>query len=396
MSAFHDDPLHKPLGLAPATGDRPRRRMVWPALALTASFAALGATGASVVLTRQAPQQLAQAPSAARVDPEPTSSTAPAPATPGQIQTRNAVDMESESGVVVHRSPSRQRSNALIIQVPESARIRLEPAPEQRVSERTPQGVLPKIGADGSRPSEIYARPVLTGAALKAGAPRIALYVGGLGLDPAATNAAITRLPPAVTLAFAPYGATLARDAAAAREEGHEILLQAPMEPLGPGDAGPQALLASDASKTAERLRWQMTRFPGYIGIASYLGGRFTAEEAALAPVLKEIAKRGLIYVEDGAAPRSQGARLAAGLALPMLRADLIVDRIDRPEAIDAALAELEKIAREKGVAIGAASALPSTLARLQPWTRTLETRGIGLVPLSAAAQSAAVAAKGR
>lgn len=396
MPALHHDPMHKPLGL-PRKAVAPRaRRPLWPAAALTLGVAALGAGGAAFMAARQAPQVVVQAAApAVTVDPAPTGSTSLPAVKSGPSQTRSAADVEAESGVKVRRAAAQPRSNALIIQVPDSARIRLEPAPDPRVAERTPQGVLPRIGDDGARPSDVYARSVLTGGSLKPGAPRIAIYVGGLGLDPAATQTAIDKLPPSVTLAFAPYGAALARDAAAAREEGHEILLQSPMEPLGPGDAGPQALLASDPSKNADRLRWQMSRFAGYVGIASYLGGRFTADDKALAPVLREIARRGLLYVEDGASPRSESARLAAGLALPVLKADVIIDREDRPAAIDAALAELEKIARDKGLAIGAASALPTTLARLQPWAHTLERRGIALVPLSAAAQGAAATAQG-
>ena len=83
-------------------------------------------------------------------------------------------------------------------------------------------------------------------------------------------------------------------------------------------------------------------------------------------------------------------------MGLAALSADIVIDRADKPEAIDAALAELEKIARAKGLAIGAASAMPRTLAKLEPWARTLEARGVALVPLSAAAQNVAVTAKGR
>ena len=69
--------------------------------------------------------------------------------------------------------------------------------------------------------------------------------VGGLGLNADGTANAIARLPGAVSLGFAPYGDDLEREAAAAREAGHEILLQAPMESFAyPADnPGPHTLL---------------------------------------------------------------------------------------------------------------------------------------------------------
>ena len=41
------------------------------------------------------------------------------------------------------------------------------------------------------------------------------------------------------------------------------------------------------------------------------MGARFTASEQAFAPILRETAKRGLIFVDDGANPRSVAARIA-------------------------------------------------------------------------------------
>ena len=82
-----------------------------------------------------------------------------------------------------------------------------------------------------------------------------------------------------------PTATTSSGEAAAAREAGHEILLQSPMEPFTyPADnPGPHTLLtgASDADNL-DSLRWQMGRFVGYVGIVNHLGGKFTADARAL------------------------------------------------------------------------------------------------------------------
>ena len=67
--------------------------------------------------------------------------------------------------------------------------------------------------------------------------------------------------------------------------EGHEVLLQAPMEPFDypDNDPGPQTLLTSlTPEQNVDRLHWLMSRFQGYVGIAGSMGARFTASEQAL------------------------------------------------------------------------------------------------------------------
>ena len=68
-----------------------------------------------------------------------------------------------------------------------------------------------------------------------------------------------------------PYGAEVERLAALARSEGHEILLQVPMEPFNypDNDPGPQTLLTSlTPEQNLERLYWLMSRMQGYVGLA--------------------------------------------------------------------------------------------------------------------------------
>ena len=125
---------------------------------------------------------------------------------------------------------------------------------DQKLVEVTPQGPIPKIAANGMRPAEAYAQPVkpIPG---KPDAPRVALVVGGLGVSANITQDAISKLPGAVTLAFMPYSYDVDHLAGRARRAGHEILLQAPMEPFElsgqrfrPADAADHALARSKIS----------------------------------------------------------------------------------------------------------------------------------------------------
>ncbi len=292
-------------------------------------------------------------------------------------------DLDRQSGVKVTRNGA-SGAGPIIIQVETSSGVRLPPAPDRRVAEKSRFGLLPRIGAGGERPMEVYSRPFVTSAALKANAPKIALVIGGVGLNPRTTEAAIADLPEAVTLAFAPYGETIAADGARARARGHETLLQAPMEPFDypQNNPGPHTLRVDAAD--LDDLHWLMGRFTGYAGIMNFMGGRFTADEKALSPALADIAQRGLFFLDDGAAPQSLVVSLAPRLALPAARVDVILDARGTPQSLEAALAQLEAAARQNGAAIGFANAKPATIARLARFARDAERRGVAIAPVSA------------
>ena len=166
------------------------------------------------------------------------------------------------------------------------------------------------------------------------------------------------------------------------------MLLQIPMEPFDypDNDPGPQTLLASAAAEqNLDRLHWHLSRFQGYVGVANFMGAKFVATDAAMQPLIRDAAERGLGYLDDGAAPRSVAGTLAKSLAMPYARADLAIDTVPAMADIDKGLARLETIAKERGSAIGTTGALPVAIERIVIWSRTLESRGFLLVPLTTA-----------
>jgi polysaccharide deacetylase 2 family uncharacterized protein YibQ len=256
---------------------------------------------------------------------------------------------------------------------------------DDRLVEASRFGPIPRIAPDGARPLDVYASAAAQNADRRAA--RIAIVVGGLGISTATTNEAIAKLPDSVTLAFAPYGNDLPKLAARARGTGHEILLQLPMEPFDypDNDPGPQTMVSSATSEqNLDRLHWMMSRIQGYIGVTNYMGARFTATENAFFPVLKDIGKRGLLYLDDGSSARSVAAKSAQETKAPFLKADIVVDISPNWGDIDSALAKLEMIAADKGYAIGTATALPVSVERIARWAKAAQARGIRIVPLSA------------
>ncbi|MDQ0468266.1 divergent polysaccharide deacetylase family protein [Labrys wisconsinensis] len=317
--------------------------------------------------------------------PKPAEAPGAAPPAETNARTATAADLEQQSGVVVVRGGGAAAPPSVIVRAPDpAAAVKLAP-PDPALTERGKAGPLPKIGADGRRPADVYARPAAASGA-KIALPRLAVLVGGMGISQNGTAEAIAKLPGGVSFAFAPYGSDLDRLVQQARGAGHEVMLQAPMEPFDypDNDPGPQTLLAAaPADQNLERLHWQMSRFGGYVGITNYMGGKFTASAEALGPILKDVAGRGLIYADDGSSPRSIADQVGASLGLAVPKADMVIDVVPTPQAVDAALAKLEQLARDKGTAFGVATGLPLTVAKLSDWARTLEKRGVQLVPVS-------------
>ena len=164
------------------------------------------------------------------------------------------------------------------------------------------------------------------------------------------------------------------------------------MEPMDypDNDPGPQTLLTSlPAEQNIDRLHWLMSRFQGYVGVVSAMGARFTASEQALKPVIADAAKRGLIYVDDGASSRSIAGQIAGAQNMPFAKTDVVIDAVPTPTEIDHALNRLEMTARQNGSAVGLASAQPATIERIAAWAKKVEDRGFVLVPISMVALKA-------
>ncbi|HXW25333.1 MAG TPA: divergent polysaccharide deacetylase family protein [Xanthobacteraceae bacterium] len=321
--------------------------------------------------------QVATAGKAGEAAPTPAQAKRDTPAQPAEPATEKAAPPGSRTVTIID-GVSGKREDVFVTDTPQAG-----PGVDEHLTESSPYGAIPTVGPDGARAADVYARPVKAAA----NGPRVAIMVGGLGISAATTGEALAKLPAAVTLAFTPYGRDVERVAARARGEGREIVLQVPMEPFDypDNDAGPQTLLTSlSPEQNLDRLHWAMSRLQGYVGIANYMGARFTASEQALGPVMRDAGKRGLIYVDDGTSARSLTSQIAGASNMPFAKANIVLDAVPTPIEIDNALARLEAMARERGLAIGVATALPASIDRIAQWAKAAAGRGIVLVPVSA------------
>jgi polysaccharide deacetylase 2 family uncharacterized protein YibQ len=219
----------------------------------------------------------------------------------------------------------------------------------------------------------------------------IAIIIDDMGLE--RTNAdRVAALPGPLTLSFMTYADDVAKQAGLARRRGHELMVHVPMEPLDEElDAGPHTLSGRQTpDELLRRLRWDLARFDGYVGINNHMGSRFTQSRDGMRLVLQELKARGLLFIDSRTIADSVGGKLAAELGVPHADRDVFLDNEQDAAAVDQQLARTEEVARRRGYAIAIGHPHDGTIAALARWLPGLARRGFVLVPVSAIVKRAA------
>ncbi|MBZ9717032.1 divergent polysaccharide deacetylase family protein [Mesorhizobium sp. AD1-1] len=304
---------------------------------------------------------------------------APKPEAPVKSGGPQIIHVQTEEGdgppkaAIVIRDPSTVGQNLKVAHIPDKALI-----------ETSETGPLPVRAADGRRPFDVYARPWSGGRGA-----RVAIVIGGLSVSQTGTQAAIAKLPAEVTLAFAPQGNSIGRWMQAARQSGHEIVMQVPLEPFDYPKVNPgrnTLTVAASADENLKSLHWALSRTTNYTGVMNYMGARFSADAAAMEPFIAELGKRGLAYIDDGSSSRSLAPDLALKDGVPFVAGDMAIDAVQDRGEILKKLDSLEATARAKGTAVGIGSAFDLTVDTVSSWVVEAKKRGIEIVPISAVA----------
>jgi polysaccharide deacetylase 2 family uncharacterized protein YibQ len=213
--------------------------------------------------------------------------------------------------------------------------------------------------------------------------PVIAICIDDLGEDLAGTDRAMA-LPQAVALSFLPYAQTTPFLAEAAAKRGHLVLAHVPMQALGREDPGPMTLKTGMApDEIARRLGWNLARVPGLVGINNHEGSRFTADAAALSPVMATLRARHLFFFDSRTGPSSAVAVAARATGVMTAARDIFLDDDQSAAAVSAQLEMLAREAKRTGVAIAIGHPHDTTLRLLSAWLA--RDHGVTLVPLDEA-----------
>ena len=208
---------------------------------------------------------------------------------------------------------------------------------------------------------------------------KLAVVVDGLGLSQVATDAAINKLPAAVTLAFSPYARDLKKWIEKAKASGHEVLIEVPMESKSfpAEDPGPLGLLTgNDAKENQIRLDAILKDAGSAVGVLDSNGSKFR-EDQNINTLFAKLKEKNLFYVQG-----EPGVRMGEP-GVPTAVADVVIDERPFRAAVDARLDYAERLAKYQGSAVASMSAKPVNFERLVLWLEQSQKKGVSLAPMS-------------
>lgn len=289
-------------------------------------------------------------------------------------------------------SPEETQSAALLDDTDAAPAPAEDPAPEgaliksplSGLIEKTDFGRLPVIRSHDKMTSfQAYKRPL---AVIPEGKTPVAILLTDFGLSPKNAKIALDALPPEISFLLSPYAQSPETWRELARRKGHESWLNIPVENknIRYTDPGPAALLLREDMDTAKsKLYWSMARTTGYAGLASFNDDSFLMAQKPFRAVFKEGLERGLAYIELNPAAEDYLQGVAFNAGMPYLHADQWIYRAQGENSFD----RFEETARKNGYALGVMPPWPQTIKMLELWAKTLESRGMVLIPVSAIAE---------
>ncbi|MFY7777230.1 MAG: divergent polysaccharide deacetylase family protein [Elstera sp.] len=324
---------------------------------------------------------------AAKPQPTPTAQTAPSVAQTAPAVAPSSPVAAKPPVVAAKPDPAPVLQSPTVIPPPERLALPGQPlaAVEPGLLRDSPYGPIPRLSADRKRaPWQVYAAPFDAPDAK----PRLSVVVTGLGLARDVTERAIATLPPQISLSFSPYAAETPNAVAAARQRGHEVLLDLALEPESYPriDPGPATLVgAYSGADNVARLDWVLARAQGTIGVVAQYGPSFGASAMAMAPIAQALRERGLMYVDNQASEHPAMMRLSRDFAVPWAFANAAFDpgSADEAATLVATLHQLEKASTVQRAMLALVPVSPVAIQTIAAWAKTVEPRGFALAPVS-------------
>jgi len=214
---------------------------------------------------------------------------------------------------------------------------------------------------------------------------RVAIVIDDLGQDLEAARSVI-RMPFAVTCAILPWLPYSARIAEEAHRTGREVMVHLPMEPQpGSGRLAEKGELSVGMTRhqVAQVVDAALASVPHAKGVNNHMGSRATTDAALMRTLMRELAKRGLYFIDSRTAPASVAFAEARRHGLPAHFRSVFLDPIPEMDYTLAQMRQLCHTVKEQGAALAIGHPYPTTLAALERFLPEFEKQDIELVPVS-------------
>jgi uncharacterized protein len=215
-------------------------------------------------------------------------------------------------------------------------------------------------------------------------APIVSIIIDDIG-DRLPEGRRAVALPGPVALSFLPFTPHAERLARAAHAQGKEVMLHLPMQAMSGSDLGPGAVhMHMHREEFGRTVRAAVASVPHVVGVNNHMGSLLTRHPGHMSWLMEELveAEPALFFVDSRTSVYTVAERMAREAGVPALRRHVFLDHNPAPEAVEAELARLLRLARRHGAAVAIGHPYPSTLDVLEARLPGLKAQGVELVPL--------------
>lgn len=200
---------------------------------------------------------------------------------------------------------------------------------------------------------------------------KIVIIVDDLGLNKNPIDE-LLKIPAPITFAVLPNLPYSKYAAEKAEKKGWDVILHMPMEPKESSgytgiDAGDEVLLVGlPKDAILSKLDTSLSSIPHVKGVNNHMGSKFMENDELTELILRDLKKRGLLFVDSKTSSQSKGYQNALKLGMDAAQRDLFLDNSSKdPKYVKKQLAKLVEISKKNGYAVGICHPYPGTVEAL-------------------------------
>lgn len=209
----------------------------------------------------------------------------------------------------------------------------------------------------------------------------ISFILKDFGLSEKESNMALDILPAEVSFQLSPYAALPQEWINRAREKGHEVWMEIPIQTSDNKDRGLSTIYHHDSlSEKGKALRGSLARGLGYVGVGIFTDHTILEIDDHYKKIMQEIYGRGLAILESNPKAPNLIEILAITKAAPYIKANDELLRVKGKHSFET----IEDLAKEEMQAIALVPSYPNIIKDLALWIEKVGKVDYVIVPVSA------------
>ena len=173
-----------------------------------------------------------------------------------------------------------------------------------------------------------------------------------------------------LTVAILPYSTLAKETAQIAHQNGLEVILHLPLEPLNNQEEynGTEGMIDSNMNQgeVIKSVELCLAQVPYVIGVNNHMGSKITASEIFMRIILEKLKEKNLFFIDSRTTGDSVAYDIAQLMGVPSTYRNVFLDTETNEESIKKNLIKLYQLAQKNGQALGICHPRPATLKVLK------------------------------